>query len=70
MIWVLGISFEVRGQEYIRKNHGGVVLMNHQSLLDMSGKPICVFLFEIVRKSYWLDVIVHLFGEFLSQSKI
>lgn len=39
MIWVLGISFELRGKEHIRKNHGGVVLINHQSLIDMSGKP-------------------------------
>lgn len=39
MIWVLGVTFEVRGKENINKNHGGVVLMNHQSLIDMSGKP-------------------------------
>lgn len=43
MIYILGVSFEVRGTEHIRKDHGGVVLLNHQSLIDMSGKYFCLF---------------------------
>lgn len=43
MIWILGISFEVRGKEHIRKNHGGVILINHQSLIDMSGEITVYF---------------------------
>lgn len=36
LIRALGISFEVRGIENIRKDHGAVVVMNHQSLFDLS----------------------------------
>ncbi|XP_035908976.1 1-acyl-sn-glycerol-3-phosphate acyltransferase alpha-like isoform X1 [Anopheles stephensi] len=32
---MLGASFTVRGKENIQRNHGGVVLMNHQSALDL-----------------------------------
>ncbi|XP_058453578.1 1-acyl-sn-glycerol-3-phosphate acyltransferase alpha-like isoform X2 [Malaya genurostris] len=32
---MLGVSFEVRGKENIHRQHGGVVLMNHQSALDL-----------------------------------
>lgn len=34
----LGVTMEVRGLENINKNTGGVVLMNHQSALDLLGK--------------------------------
>ena len=43
MIRALGVAYEVRGQENIRKNHGAVVLMNHQSLIDLASKQ-----FEII----------------------
>ncbi|XP_055598222.1 1-acyl-sn-glycerol-3-phosphate acyltransferase alpha [Uranotaenia lowii] len=32
---ILGASFEVRGQENVNRTHGGVVLVNHQSALDL-----------------------------------
>lgn len=32
---MLGASFEIRGKENINQQHGGVVLMNHQSALDL-----------------------------------
>lgn len=38
LIRAFGVSFEVRGIENIRKDHGSVVIMNHQSLIDLSGK--------------------------------
>lgn len=56
MIWVLGITFDVRGQENIRKNHGGVVLINHQSLIDMSGKPIVYF--AAIKRRTWVCVLL------------
>lgn len=36
---MLGASFTVRGKENINRNHGGIVLMNHQSALDLIGTP-------------------------------
>ncbi|XP_055381962.1 1-acyl-sn-glycerol-3-phosphate acyltransferase-like [Condylostylus longicornis] len=33
---LLGITMEVRGLENIRRNHGSVVIMNHQSALDLT----------------------------------
>lgn len=36
LIRALGVSYEVRGVENIRKDHGAVILMNHQSLIDLS----------------------------------
>lgn len=35
---ILGASFEVRGIENISKSKGGVVLINHQSCIDLAGK--------------------------------
>lgn len=32
---MLGASFSVRGKENINRSHGGIVLMNHQSALDL-----------------------------------
>lgn len=31
----LGVTMEIRGLENVRKEHGSVVLMNHQSILDL-----------------------------------
>lgn len=35
---LLGITFEVQGLENIQKEKGGVVLMNHQSGIDLISK--------------------------------
>lgn len=48
MIWALGVSFEVRGQENIRKNHGAVVTINHQSLIDLS---VCSHLWPLIGRA-------------------
>lgn len=36
-IALFGNSFEVRGAENINRNKGGLVLINHQSIIDISG---------------------------------
>lgn len=38
LLQILGVTYEVRGLENINKSHGGVVLMNHQSGIDLAGK--------------------------------
>lgn len=35
---LVGVSFELQGLENIKKDHGGVVLINHQSGIDLIGK--------------------------------
>lgn len=40
----LGVTMEIRGLENIRKEHGSVVLMNHQSALDLCGGYTFVFI--------------------------
>lgn len=45
---MLGASFEVRGKENINRQHGGVVLMNHQSALDL---VVLAFLWPIVGRA-------------------
>lgn len=43
LLRALGVTYEVRGIENIQRDHGGVVLMNHQSAIDLTGKHInCV----------------------------
>jgi hypothetical protein len=34
----MGVSLEIQGVENINKDHGGVVLINHQSSIDLIGK--------------------------------
>lgn len=36
---IIGISYTVRGEEYLRQERTCVVLINHQSSLDCLGKP-------------------------------
>jgi 1-acyl-sn-glycerol-3-phosphate acyltransferase len=35
---VIGVSLEIQGVENINKDHGGVVLINHQSAIDLMGE--------------------------------
>lgn len=35
---LVGVSFELQGLENVKKDHGGVVLINHQSGIDLIGK--------------------------------
>lgn len=35
---LLGVKFEVQGLENINRDKGGVVLINHQSAIDLMGK--------------------------------
>lgn len=44
LLRALGVSYEIRGIENIRKNHGAVVVINHQSGIDLAGKQV-LFLF-------------------------
>lgn len=37
LLRTLGVTYEVRGIENIKKEHGSVVLMNHQSAIDLAG---------------------------------
>jgi 1-acyl-sn-glycerol-3-phosphate acyltransferase len=41
---LLGIKFEVRGYENIVQDSGCIVLMNHQSALDILGELCCLSL--------------------------
>lgn len=34
----LGVKYNIRGLENIQKNHGAVVVINHQSAIDLTGK--------------------------------
>lgn len=45
---MLGASFEVRGRENVNRQHGGVVLMNHQSALDL---VVLAYLWPIVGRA-------------------
>lgn len=46
---LLGVSYEIRGTENIRKESGGVVLINHQSFIDLAGilYVLCSFFFKL-----------------------
>lgn len=35
---IIGVSFEVQGKENIKKEEGGIVLINHQSAIDLMGE--------------------------------
>lgn len=35
---LVGVSFEIQGIENIKKDDGGIVLINHQSLIDLIGE--------------------------------
>lgn len=48
LLRILGVSYEVRGIENIQHERGGVVLVNHQSGIDLAGKQ--KFLFSFVCK--------------------
>lgn len=37
---LIGVSFEVQGIENIKRNKGGIVLINHQSAIDLIGEKI------------------------------
>jgi len=34
---LIGFNFEIRGQEHIRIHKGSVVIINHQSIIDLIG---------------------------------
>ena len=38
IVRLLGVQYDIRGTENIRKENGGVVLLNHQSALDIISK--------------------------------
>lgn len=35
---VLGVKFELEGLEHVDKNKGGIVIINHQTALDLIGE--------------------------------
>lgn len=39
---LLGVEFELRGLENLDKQKGAVVLINHQSALDLIGKNVII----------------------------
>ncbi|XP_062548999.1 1-acyl-sn-glycerol-3-phosphate acyltransferase alpha isoform X2 [Armigeres subalbatus] len=45
---MLGASFEVRGRENVNRQNGGVVLMNHQSALDL---VVLAYLWPIIGRA-------------------
>lgn len=49
---LLGITFEVQGLENVQKEKGGVVLMNHQSGIDLISK---------ILKNYFLNTFFYFF---------
>lgn len=38
IMWLMGLTYEVRGQEHINREKGGVIVINHQSGIDLAGK--------------------------------
>lgn len=38
LCYILGASFELRGAKNVKTDKGGVVLINHQSCIDLAGK--------------------------------
>lgn len=63
LVRALGVSFEVRGIENIRKDHGSVVVMNHQSLIDLTGKRFFVskeLLSHLIDSTYPLFPFLHI----------
>lgn len=38
---MLNITMEIRGLENVRTDRGGIVLLNHQSSLDLLGMYMC-----------------------------
>lgn len=56
----LGVSYEIRGIENIRRDHGGVILMNHQSSIDLAGDNRSFSGFECLLRIYSLLVLAHL----------
>lgn len=44
---LLGVSFEVQGIENVNRDKGGVVLINHQSAIDLMGE-LNVFHIELI----------------------
>ena len=57
----LGVTMEVRGLENIRKDNGSVVLMNHQSALDLLGE----FEIFIISNDLYLIFLVFVFVYFI-----
>jgi hypothetical protein len=55
---LIGIKYELRGKENIVKGTGAIVLINHQSNLDLCGKNIKVFIIRILR------IFTYLFMQF------
>lgn len=37
---LLGVSFEIQGIEHINRDKGAVVLINHQSAIDLIGESL------------------------------
>lgn len=48
LLRLLGVSYDLRGIEHIQREHGNVVLINHQSSIDLCGKR--KFAFPIFRQ--------------------
>lgn len=44
---MLGVTFEIRGIENIQKKTGGVVVMNHQSAIDLGSKRFFYFIIVV-----------------------
>lgn len=39
---LIGVSYELQGLENINRDHGGVVLINHQSAIDLIGNLLSI----------------------------
>lgn len=50
---LLGVTFEVRGHKNVDRDKGGVVIINHQSIIDMGGNEEIkkINLFQLLRSS-------------------
>lgn len=79
LLRALGVTYEVRGLENIQKNHGTVVVINHQSAIDLTGKhksvhklnlirlvAVCIFLHSCSHKNYTESWIFTKFRQYFS----
>lgn len=37
VMWLMGLTYEVRGEQHINRKKGGVIVINHQSGIDLAG---------------------------------
>lgn len=41
VMWLMGLTYEVRGQKHINREKGGAIVINHQSGIDLAGETNC-----------------------------